>query len=421
MEWSMTSISRSSQLEERGKNQVTGPDAAPLPLLSVLIPTYNRPLFLEDCLYSLLKQDYQGYEVIVRDNLSDDIEAYAQIIEKYRGLFGDRVELRYVRNSVNLGCEGNKHEGVLQDCRGKYCLIVDDDDFFVKDKVLSLYVGVFQSIEGIAVVTGDVRKLFTMSDPRSAKEIIDEAPAGSISREPLIVDGTEYFLGFWNRFGPRQCIVSMFDRELALDRGWPKVTCNDQSLHLLLAPGRKVAVFHDELAIYRIHTSKDQETSGMATVDPHHVLESHCAIADWKDIAGQYTSISRPSLFLWELKNILLKNEGTIKSLRMQGGSRLDELLALLREYSAFHYVLTKYLSPQMIRHDYHRHVRRGNLLMRPAHVLELFTRKGVSMVILGLDRVIHGRMDKLLYDSEYRFATRRKVSGLVSQTRRQG
>ena len=38
------------------------------PLLSVIIPTYNRPEFLRDCVASLLKCGYASLEVIVVDD-----------------------------------------------------------------------------------------------------------------------------------------------------------------------------------------------------------------------------------------------------------------------------------------------------------------------------------------------------------------
>lgn len=46
--------------------------AASLPLVSVLIPTYNRPEYFELALKSVLAQTYGNIEIIVGDDSNDD-------------------------------------------------------------------------------------------------------------------------------------------------------------------------------------------------------------------------------------------------------------------------------------------------------------------------------------------------------------
>ena len=41
------------------------------PLVSVVIPTYNRPDYLSDCVTSVLNSDYKNIEIIVVDNNPD--------------------------------------------------------------------------------------------------------------------------------------------------------------------------------------------------------------------------------------------------------------------------------------------------------------------------------------------------------------
>ena len=40
--------------------------------VSILIPTYNSSQYIEECLYSVVKQDYDNLEIIVVDNESTD-------------------------------------------------------------------------------------------------------------------------------------------------------------------------------------------------------------------------------------------------------------------------------------------------------------------------------------------------------------
>lgn len=43
-----------------------------LPLVSIIIPTYNSGKFIENCLLSILKQSYTNIEIIIVDNFSTD-------------------------------------------------------------------------------------------------------------------------------------------------------------------------------------------------------------------------------------------------------------------------------------------------------------------------------------------------------------
>ena len=42
------------------------------PLVSIMIPTYNRESLIEEALMSALAQDYENFEVVVVDNKSTD-------------------------------------------------------------------------------------------------------------------------------------------------------------------------------------------------------------------------------------------------------------------------------------------------------------------------------------------------------------
>ena len=67
-----------------------------LPSVTVAIPSYNRPAFLREALASVLKQDFQDFEVLVLDDASPcDIAAIV-------GEFGD-PRIRLCRQRANVG------------------------------------------------------------------------------------------------------------------------------------------------------------------------------------------------------------------------------------------------------------------------------------------------------------------------------
>ena len=52
-----------------------------LPLVSVLIPTYNRPHYFEEALCSVLEQTYPNIEIIVGDDSTND--ETEKVLQKY--------------------------------------------------------------------------------------------------------------------------------------------------------------------------------------------------------------------------------------------------------------------------------------------------------------------------------------------------
>ena len=79
-----------------------------MPLISVIIPTYNREEMLRDALESLLCQETGGefsYEIVVVDNAStDDSVAIVEAIQSEAGT-GERIRL--YRNPYNVGFAPN--------------------------------------------------------------------------------------------------------------------------------------------------------------------------------------------------------------------------------------------------------------------------------------------------------------------------
>jgi glycosyltransferase involved in cell wall biosynthesis len=90
------------------------------PLVSVVIPTYNRPHYLRQALASVLAQTFADIEVIVQDNASSTDPG--RIIAE----FGDpRVILH--RNRENVGLFRNIILGCSK-ARGRYIATLHDDD-----------------------------------------------------------------------------------------------------------------------------------------------------------------------------------------------------------------------------------------------------------------------------------------------------
>ncbi len=90
------------------------------PRISVIIPTYNRPQYLQTAIASVLNQTWQDFELIVTDDGS--AESPQAIVESFQD-----SRVRFRRNPTNLGIAWNLTHA-LQLARGQYITTLNDDD-----------------------------------------------------------------------------------------------------------------------------------------------------------------------------------------------------------------------------------------------------------------------------------------------------
>lgn len=100
------------------------------PLVSVIIPTYNRPEYLKQAIASAVKQTYQNIEIIVSDNCSPE-NPQALVAS-----FGDS-RIRFWRHQQNVGMIANQQHGFKM-ARGKYVASLHDDDILNEDFLAKL-------------------------------------------------------------------------------------------------------------------------------------------------------------------------------------------------------------------------------------------------------------------------------------------
>ena len=96
-----------------------------LPLVSVIIPTYNCEAYINETIDSILNQTYDNIELIIVDDGSTD--KTCQIVESY----GDSIRL--IRQKNARVCAA-RNRGI-NEAKGEYICLIDHDDFWYPNKI----------------------------------------------------------------------------------------------------------------------------------------------------------------------------------------------------------------------------------------------------------------------------------------------
>lgn len=101
--------------------------------ISIVLPVYNKGLFLRKCIDSILCQTYNNVEIVAVDNGSTDNSL--QILQEYASK-DDRIKLIALNPGRGLP---NGHNVGLDNITGDYFTIIDADDYIDADYIEKLY------------------------------------------------------------------------------------------------------------------------------------------------------------------------------------------------------------------------------------------------------------------------------------------
>ncbi|MCL5877816.1 MAG: glycosyltransferase family 2 protein [Candidatus Bathyarchaeota archaeon] len=102
------------------------------PLASVIVLNYNGKDYLANCIESVLKNEYENFEVILVDNASTD-----NSLKTAQQLFGNDPRLKILQNPANLGFSSGNNIG-FEHCHGEYVVFLNNDTIVEKDWLTNL-------------------------------------------------------------------------------------------------------------------------------------------------------------------------------------------------------------------------------------------------------------------------------------------
>lgn len=99
--------------------------------VSVIVPVYNTEKYLKKSIDSLLKQNFEDYEIIVINDLSPGNAE--EIIKSYND-----KKIVYIKNKTNKGIGYNRNLGIKK-AKGEYVCFIDSDDYVKEDFISKMY------------------------------------------------------------------------------------------------------------------------------------------------------------------------------------------------------------------------------------------------------------------------------------------
>ena len=143
------------------------------PLVSIILVTYNGQAYIEDCLESVFKQDYDNLEVLVIDNHSHDetrrfldkIKAQRTRANEFDSVW-NRFDLKVIYNDENMGFAAGHNKGI-RESHGEFICCLNQDAVLDKNFIKETLSPFFEN-KKTATVQGKVYRL-----PKKEISVID--------------------------------------------------------------------------------------------------------------------------------------------------------------------------------------------------------------------------------------------------------
>ncbi|WP_354634611.1 hormogonium polysaccharide biosynthesis glycosyltransferase HpsN [Planktothricoides raciborskii] len=138
------------------------------PLISVIIPTYNREDALRDSIADVLKQDYPNFEAIVVDQTA----THKPEIQQYLEEMSNQGKIRWFR--VNWASLPGARNYAVRRAKGEIILFIDDD-VQLPDNFLANHAKNYQDNPEIGAIAGRVFDRMKLTDSQG-NLIIEQLP-----------------------------------------------------------------------------------------------------------------------------------------------------------------------------------------------------------------------------------------------------
>lgn len=223
-----------------------------VPLVSVIILTYNQELFVKQSIQSVIDQKLTlEFEIIIGDDFSTDNTR--NIIDKFKEDYPDRITIYYPNYNTGLLANFNH---CIHLCSGKYLAVCAGDDFWHNNFKLQKQIDYLSNHPDFGVVHSDADYLFHPSGKliRSYRKSTRKMIESGFIFENLLLDN---FIIAATACIRLDLIYQYIDFSEYEDLGF---LMEDYPMWLELSNRSKIGFLDESLATYRIHQKSIRNT-----------------------------------------------------------------------------------------------------------------------------------------------------------------
>jgi teichuronic acid biosynthesis glycosyltransferase TuaG len=261
-----------------------------MPLVSVIVTTYNRKDLLSETLNSILNQTFQDFEIIVIDNFSNyDFFSHIESFKNYK--------INAFQNHNNGVIAANRNFG-LKHVKGNYVAFCDDDDIWFPSKlekqVLLLRNDGNENNQEKKLIYSEV----LLFGENIKEKISNRKPVRNINE---LIKKNQI---------PLSTTLMSYSDQIRFDEDPTLVACEDFDLWLKLIKHEYLFVYIEEpLVRYRLSSNSAYNSNAhLVHIRAVYVLIKHVLKYGFADIKlGKYVYVIYKELFKYYLKSLMSK------------------------------------------------------------------------------------------------------------------
>jgi glycosyltransferase involved in cell wall biosynthesis/Flp pilus assembly protein TadD len=201
-------LSSADKLEPASRRLLTKKSQTP-PLVSVIVPTFNRPQMLEASIKSIISQTMQDFEIIVVNDAGQDISS---VLKRFKD-----KRIKYLQHNQNKGLAAARNTGI-KSATGKYITYLDDDDIYYPNH-LEILVNYLESSNYKVAYTDAYRAHYERENSRYVLKTKDLPYSSDFDCDRILTGNFIPVLCFMHE---KKCLddVGLFDETLTSHEDW---------------------------------------------------------------------------------------------------------------------------------------------------------------------------------------------------------
>lgn len=234
--------------------------------VTIMIPTYNQPQYIEQCINSAMAQDYPNLEIVISDDSTND-ETEKIILEKYT----HDSRIHYFHNETRLGRVGNYHHTLYEKATSDYAINLDGDDWFIDNTYITNAATLLDQNPDVICVIARIQ--FFYEDEQRMEYGTGYEKLDSID------EGGKYLYLVTNHKVPFNHMTVLYRREEAMKIGFytKDTTWADSESIFRLVCNSKMAFIDEHVGVWRIH-DRNESSSFHKSIDIEDIFSNDDSI-----------------------------------------------------------------------------------------------------------------------------------------------